>query len=396
MTALKSIVNAPEAELLIHCARTEIDAERRERIPELCLAGLNWEKLLQLSQRNGLTPLLFFHLNAICPTSVPIKPQEFLRDYAQKNSAFTLLLTGELLRVLKVFESHGIKALPYKGPATAVRVYGNLLHRQFGDLDILVREGDVWKATDLLVAEGFEPHFVIPPKKQGAFTRLSYVRLFRRDGGRTLIELHWRIAPRFFAIRFDEDGLWSRLDQLKLLDAVVLTPAAEDLLLMLCVHGAKDCWERLEWVTCLTELIRKTPGLDWEVIWQRAREMRCERMVAFGLGLAQAVFDVSLPDDVTERIAADCRLSSLTEEVVARFFADAPTARSFGANVAFHLALKDKAIDKLRHCVRLAMTTTPVDWAMTPLPAPFSFVYPLLRAARLTKKYGLSSGPVRD
>jgi hypothetical protein len=26
-------------------------------------------------------------------------------------------------------------------------------------------------------------------------------------------------------------------------------PLAEDLILMLCIHGAKDCWEKLEWVS---------------------------------------------------------------------------------------------------------------------------------------------------
>lgn len=396
MNAPKSITVAPEAELLIHCARAQIDFERAERIRELCSAGLNWDKLLQLSQRNGLLPLLFFHLNELCPASVPPKPQQFLRDYAQKNSAFNLLLTGELLRVLKVFETNAINALPYKGPATAVRIYGNLLHRQFGDLDILVQERDVWKATELLVAEGFEPHFVIPVRKQRAFIRLSYVRLFRRDAGRTLVELHWRIAPRFFAIRFDEAGLWSRLEKLKLLDTIVSTPAAEDLLLMLCVHGAKDCWEKLEWVTCVAELIRKTKELDWQFVWQQARAMRCERMVVCGVLLAQSLLDVPLPIEVSHRISQERKLPALADEIVRGFFAETPWARTFRDRLAFHLALKDKAIDKLRHCARLAVTTTPVDWAMTPLPAPLSFVYPLLRAARLTKKYGLSPGTVRD
>jgi hypothetical protein len=396
MNAFKSIAVAPEVDLLLHCARTQIEPERAERIRELSLTDLDWDWLLQLSQRNGLTPLLFFHLNLLCPTSVPPKPQQFLRDYAQKNSAFNLLLTGGLLRVLKVFEANGITGLPYKGPATAVRVYGNLQHRQFGDLDILVRERDVWKATELLVGEGFEPHFVIPPKKQQAFTRLSYVRLFRRDAGRTLVELHWRIAPRFFSIKFDEAGLWCRLEQLNLMGVPVATPAAEDLLLMLCIHGAKDCWERLEWVTCVAELIRKTDELDWKFVWQKAREMHCERMVKLGVLLAHSLLEVPLPADVSARISTDRKLPASIEKIAHGFFAEAPPERSFRYRLAFHLALKDNAIDKLRHSVRLAITTTPVDWAMTPLPAPLSFVYPLLRAVRLTKKYGLNPDQVRE
>src|SRR6266481_4525680 len=151
-----------EIELLIHCARASIDPERAERIRKLVAQGLNWDRLLKLAQRNGLSPLLYFHLNQICAAAVPTEQLEFLRDYFQKNSAFSLLLTGELVRLLKTFNENGIKAVPYKGPAIAVKLYGNLALRQFCDLDILVRQSDVWKASELITARGFEPHFRIP------------------------------------------------------------------------------------------------------------------------------------------------------------------------------------------------------------------------------------------
>src|SRR5438552_17532906 len=102
MNALESICSTGEAELLLRCARVRIDPEGCARVGELCSADLNWDKLIQTSLRNGLLPLLFFHLNEICPASVPPKNYQFLRDYAQKNSAFNLLLTGEPLRLLKV------------------------------------------------------------------------------------------------------------------------------------------------------------------------------------------------------------------------------------------------------------------------------------------------------
>jgi hypothetical protein len=143
-------------------------------------------------------------------------------------------------------------------------------------------------------------------------------------------------------------------------------------------------------------LIRKTPELDWETVWQRARVMRCQRMVMLGVRLAQDLFDAALPVEHRERIRREPKLAALAEDVASGFFADRPLARSFVKRVSFHLALKDSTIDKVRHCTRLALTTTPIDWAMTPLPAPLTFVYPLLRAARLTRKYGMSSSASRD
>lgn len=379
-----------ELEVLIHCARHVVEPERAEKIRMLAAAGLNWDRLLHLAQRNGLSPLLYFQLNQICAASVPAERCESLRDYFQKNSAFSLLLTGELARLLKIFAEHGINAVPYKGPALAVKLYGNLALRQFGDLDILVRESDVWRASELIAAQGFEPHFQIPENKRQAFVRLSYVQLFRRDAGRTLIELHWSIAPRFFGVRFDAAAFWKRLEPMSLHGSSTLTPCAEDLLLMLCVHGAKDCWERLEWVASIAELLRGNQDLDWEGVWQRADEMRCRRMLALGLLLAHGLFAASLP---AQTELSSKTLMALANQVSESFAAAERRAPTFAERVRFHLRLKDSFADRVRHCLRLASTTTPVDWSTMSLPGPLSLAYPLLRAVRLTRKYGLNPKP---
>jgi len=62
---LKRVSASPEAELLVHCARLEIDAARAERIRTLAGSTLNWTRLLSLAQRHALIPLLFFQLNRV-------------------------------------------------------------------------------------------------------------------------------------------------------------------------------------------------------------------------------------------------------------------------------------------------------------------------------------------
>lgn len=382
-------INDCEMELLIHCARASIEPQRAERVRELVANGLNWARVWNLSQRNGLSPLLYFHLNQICAASLPTEQLEFLRAYYQKQSAFSLLLSGELVRLLKTFNQNNIKAVPYKGPALAVKLYGNLALRQFGDLDILVRKSDVWKASELIVAQGFEPHFQIPMTKRAAFVRLSYVQLFRRDAGRTVIELHWGIAPRFFGVRFDADAFWKRLESTSLQGTPILTPGAEDLLLMLCVHGAKDCWEKLEWVGSIAQLLRGKPDLDWELVFQQGRQMRCQRMLVLGLLLAHGLFDAPLAPQAVAS-ARSQTLLKVAKQVVRDFCSAESHSPAFSRRLSFHLRIKDGFKDQIRHCVRLALTTTPVDWSALPLPGPLSFAYPLLRAVRLTRKYGLS------
>lgn len=391
---LKSLFSRPEAELLLQCARVELDAAANDRVKALLTdreLDLDLDLLFALAQRNGLLPLLSHHLLRTAPDSLPDASREFLHDYFRKNSAFNLLLTGELLRLINLFENAGIQAMAYKGPALAVPVYGYLSLRQFCDLDILVRKQDVWAATELLEQQGFEPHFDISPAKREAFLRLGYVRLFRRDAGRTIVELHWRLAPRFFGVAWETDDFWSRLETIELRGARVQIPAPADLLLMLCVHAAKDFWEKLEWVTCVAELLRRHRDLDWQAIEAKASELHCSRALFLGLLLARDLLQAQLPASIEERLESFPSVRRLAQQACVRFIAPNPAALPFASRLSFHLRTKDRLSDRIRYCSRLALTTTPVDWAATPLPNALNFLYLPLRAVRLAKRYGLDA-----
>ena len=372
-----------ETLLLLDCARGTLDPETADRIRTRIDAGLNWSRLLALAQRHGLAPLVYAHLSQMSGVSVPAGTLAFLRDFAQRNTAFVLMLTGELVRLLKILEAGGITAIPYKGPALALKVYGNMARRQFGDLDILVRRSDVWKACRLIEAEGFEPVFPLPSTMRARLLSQWYVRTFHREASRTLLELHWDIAERYWAIRFDADAMWRRLEPMELSGATVFVPCAEDLLLMLCVHGVRHGSDKLEGIASIAELVR-TPGLDWERVWRESGEMHCRRILAFGLLLAHGLFDLPLPPQAAD-LSRSPALLAMAATVVRDFVADDPPPRTWRGQVSFQLGLKDSRADQARYWAR-AMTSTPDDWATLWLPEPLVFAYPLVRAVRLARK----------
>jgi len=373
-----------ETLLLLDCARAALDPETAARLRARVAAGLNWNRFLVLAQRHGLAPLVYLHLSQTCAESVPGETLAFLRDYAQKNTAFVVMLTGELVRLLKMLEANGITAIPYKGPATALKLYGGVARRQFADLDIFVRQRDVWEAARLIEAEGFEPVPPVAGNMRARLLRHVYVQMFHRGASRTLLELHWDIAERYWTLRFDADGMWERLEPLPLPGTTALVPCAEDLLLLLCVHGVRHGSDKLEGIAGVAELLRSTPGLDWERVWRQSRDMHCRRILAFGLLLAHGLFDVPLPPQA----AAICRspaLVAMARMVVRHLVADDPPSRTWRAQVAFQLRLKDSRADQARYWARL-FTSTPDDWATLRLPEPLSFAYPLVRAVRLARK----------
>src|SRR5207249_1603604 len=121
----------PGAELLSCYARMCMDSERAERIGVLLQQDIDWAYLFLMARSHGMMPLLYWHLNATCPDAVPAASMDYLRDYFHENARRNLYFTGELCSILKLFEEHGIPAIPFKGPALAFCFYGNLALREF-------------------------------------------------------------------------------------------------------------------------------------------------------------------------------------------------------------------------------------------------------------------------
>jgi Uncharacterised nucleotidyltransferase len=379
----------PEVSLLLDCARTQTDIETALRIRETAGRPLDWDRLIEVSLTHGLMPLLYENLKAHAADVVPPNYLQRLKDLFQKNAARTTLLAGELFRILDLFAAEGIEAMPYKGPAIAVMIYGRLTNRQFVDLDILVRRRDVWRGQQILIAQGYEPHFNITERQLPAFLKLGYVQMFTRDRGQSVVELHWGIASRFFSFPLDTDRFWDRLRYTDLLGRKILAPSFEDLLLILCVHGAKDLWERLEWICGIAELLRTSNDIDWETVNRNAKELGVERIVLLGLCLARELFNANLPDKVLHDIEAQPMIATLAREVRGSVLRIDPQTPSLRQRILFHLRTRERVRDRIRYCVRLLFTTTPIDWQTVSLPASLSFVYALLRPFRLAKKYAI-------
>src|SRR5262245_60311648 len=210
---------------------------------------LDWAYLLGVALAHGVAPLLYWHLNAICPGAVPAASLDPLRDLFSRNLGHNLFQTGELLRLLDCFAAHGVRAIPFKGPALAAALYGNLGFRRFDDLDILVGRQDVLGVKDLLEARGYRRHIPLTEGRRTAFLlRHHHAVGFTRERGQTLVEVHWRLMPRWMGFPLRPEDLWGRLARVSLAGKSVPTLSSADALLVACAHGCKHVWQRLAWV----------------------------------------------------------------------------------------------------------------------------------------------------
>ena len=359
-----------------------MDAARAARIKLLTASALDWDYLLSLADRHGLQPLLHWHLNAVCPDFIPPAHSQRLRTAFTRVSAFNIFLTRELQRLLGLFAAEGVSATPYKGPALAADLYGNIALRQFSDLDILVRPKDVRRARDVLLAEGYGPWPPLTDAQQALLLRTQCNLPFTRERNRLVVELHWSVSAPRFARPFESDAFWARLEAGQLEGVHVNRPAAEDTLLALCVHGTKHCWERLAWVSDVAELIDQRPDLKWTELIAAARATGSERMLLLGVRLATELLGAQPPAAVVREVESEPSVGLLAEVVVARMLTPALLPSGLGGYFRFQLKARRRLRDKLNY-LRFTVTPTEEDMSRVALPAPLSFLYYLLRPARM-------------
>jgi hypothetical protein len=141
-------------------------------------------------------------------------------------------MLGQLEFVLGVLAREGIPAISLKGPLLAQRYYAPaLLRKPSMDLDLAVAEGDIARACEALVGEGYELNSPV----RDAFSQSHHVTLWHAS--RPRVELHFRLSHAAVGIPVEE--FFGRTVPMRLpggLEARVLGPG--DQLLHLALHLA--------------------------------------------------------------------------------------------------------------------------------------------------------------
>lgn len=404
---------APEAALLVHCARLEMEDERHDAVVRIVNDEPDWRRVLALAERNGVLPLLAHHLHARPGVVLPTDVHAELARRRRETLNASLRLTADLRRVVALLAKAGVESLAYKGPTLAVQAYGDLGLRRFVDLDLLVRPEDAPRALEALARAGFESVYRLTARQDAHFRRVDgdYPLVHGQTG--VLLELHCRPSSERFLMPLGVDGLMRRAVPVRLGGDAVRAPEADDLLLILCAHGAKHRWRRLEWTAAVAELLRHggafragpigaaletgaEPVADEsgplaEVVLRRADGLHARRTMLLGFHLAHHLLGAPLPNGVVREMEGDRGIAHLAAESVARMFEERPDDGEDGeetaANLLYNLRARDRWTDRARYAWRWLTLPSPEDWRAAPLPDPLFPAYRVTRPLRLLARY---------
>jgi len=358
-----------------------------KRLRQLLRSDLDWEYLVASAHHHCLTPLLYFHLNAVGQSMVPRNVISRLEGANYRNTQSSLFLTGQLVQILECLEENGIRAIPFKGPTLALRVYGDVGLRQFGDLDILVHRKDILKVKELLISRGFKSTLELTGTQQAALLRFDCAYNFDNKQG-VALDVHWDFVERYFSFDIDVSRVWDRLEPVTISGKQLQTLSAEDLLLILCLHGFTHQWERLGWICDVASLIDSRKDLNWQRILENATTLGVRGILSLGLLLAGDLLDASIPPEVSKSLQPDARVKKLAGQVREQLFTERSTPAGLFAEANTLVSLRERRLDRLRSCLRLATTPRSYDWMFLSVPDSLFFLYYLVRPLRLAGKYG--------
>jgi hypothetical protein len=380
-TATKFKAGGSEEKILLICARLHLDDTARADLDRLLSSKVDWDHLIATAQRHALLPLMHHHLSKSQLDLVPPAHAKHLKTVFQENVARNLVLMNELQSIAHSLQSGGVESFPFKGPVLGLIAYDDPGLRQSADLDIVVRPTDVEKAWKCLTTRGYRLSRRLDPRQAEFLVARQHNIAFARDEGRLLIELHWRIAPRLFARGFGAEDLWSRLKTTNVKGVELKSLPVEELLMTLCVHGARHLWERLSWVTDLAAVISATDEIHWTELLAMAKRTQTERILLVGLQLAKQLLHAPLPPEISKAIADDAMIATLVENLTNRICG--PEANSsFRQTFKCNLQMRTGWSARLRYC-RFAMSPTDGELELMSVPRGFNFLYYALRPWRL-------------
>ena len=367
-----------ERDILLRAARLDAPAAEAD------WSSVDWARLMAMATRHRMIPLLHRHLS---DAEIPPEAAAELAALNRAEAHRALELAAELRRLMAALEAAGVEALAYKGPALAVQAYGDLAARSFVDLDLLVRPDDVPRALEALDAQGYARARALTPARERAFRRVDgdYPLVHRARGW--LVELHARVSTLRFAMPIETDALLRRPASVRVGGGEVRTLGGDDLLLVLCVHGAKHRWKRLEWVAAVAALLRAGGG-DVAPVLAMASAVHARRTVLLGLSLAHRLLQAPLADEALRAIEGDAGLAELAVEAEAVLFGDEIEGDDTTARMRFNLRARDGVMDRARSAGRWLFAPSPEDWGWVALPDALFPLYRVLRPVRLLLRHG--------
>ena len=378
--------------LIIACCQSSISESDIKFIMETVQdPEFNIQKNLSLAFCHGTLPLLYKTLKSADSThQIPLLARDILPALKQRYMTLArknMLMSSELIRIMRLLKENRINALSFKGPILALQLYGDITQRQYSDLDILIHCEDRESAARLLEDRGYESLLLMGPKQEQIwYKNAKEMSLYNKEKN-IHIDLQWQFFDRDYPLHFSLENIWVSAEDIYLNGNQIKTFSPDSLLIYLCIHGSKHLWERIGWIKDIDLLVR-SGDLNWEQIDREMEGSGFERMFLLGLYMTNTYFRTPLPDSIKEQIREQGWLRKLEDFIVS----DWNEKQNMFRNTTAMLYLFPTLESKFKYLTKVIIKPAKNEYRYVDLPEKYYWAYYLLRPYLLIQKYLKSTG----
>lgn len=374
------VAASPEWAALLECSSPHPDLARLGNL----LGEASAPELLDLAGVHGVVALLATSLRHYDAELEPPGIAQRIRDTHRAQVLASLKMTAELFRLVRFFSESKLDVMLVKGPTLALRAYGDAGARQYGDLDFVLRQRDILRATELMTSAGYQPEISI-----GAIRaqKIPGQYVFVRVAAPLLVELHTEGTMRYFPHGLPVEEFFSRQQFVSLDGHEVPALSIEDELILICIHGAKHLWERLTLVADVAAFTARQTQLNWERCFATARGVGAQRMLCTGLLLARNLLRAPLPPEILDRLRTDSLAGRLATQIATWLPAAGDAPPGLLSRALYRLRMRGNPLVGVAYLLRLTFSPTQEDWSPAEGEQSGGRLASVRRPMRLAKKY---------
>jgi hypothetical protein len=253
-------------------------------------SGLNWDLLIAESARHGTSNLIYKNLLGL--ENIPQSILDKFGNVYNNTLRHNVLLAAETDRLIDGLNAKGIEVIALKGPLTSEIIFGDIGAYPSGDIDILIRIGDIESATDYLEDNSYR----LNDKGFDAYRDFYVKELYHisLSNGQYVLEPHWNLFFRYFTA--PPDFWWEESITVQSGDRTYQWLSPEKNILYNSFRTFFKVFAQLRFLAMLAEIIRHYKDeIDWEKLFHYAKTYKFENVLRVVLKLSYELLGAEVP-----------------------------------------------------------------------------------------------------
>jgi hypothetical protein len=267
------------------------------------------------------------------------------------NWARSQIAIGEARTGVRRLAAAGIEMLMIKGGGRLAADPRSARARMVSDIDIAVPPGDLRRAFDILIDDGWLPYDSGTPMYIRARLPAAIgVNMLKGRFGN--IDLHWTPFHPPYQSLADDESIWRRSGQGSLAGANVRIPCPSDAMCIAIAHGAIGAHKNSDWLADIVAAV-DTASIDWDLFKALIDDHGLHAPAASALRYVSEKLERPVPREVIRSFEATALRHVL--RAIGQLAETRPKSRAIGLTWFVRLIAKQSRLNRSRRKSRRSL-----------------------------------------